>query len=113
MVFSSLTFLCVFLPTVFLLYYLTPSVRMQNILLIVASLVFYAYGEPVYILLMLFSILINYGFGLLLEKAEMMTVWRRATVITAVFVNLGVLFVFKYLDLTIKTLSQISHKEFP
>ena len=49
MVFSSMTFLCVFLPVVFLLYYLLPGLRVRNGLLIIASLLFYAYGEPVYV----------------------------------------------------------------
>ena len=59
MVFSSLVFLCIFLPAVFLLYSAIPNLKVRNGLLIVASLVFYAYGEPVYVLLMLFSSVLN------------------------------------------------------
>ena len=55
MVFSSLTFLCIFLPVTLLLYRLMPSTAAKNVLLLAASLVFYAYGEPVYVLLMLAS----------------------------------------------------------
>ena len=64
MVFSSLVFICVFLPVVFLLNLLIPPVRGKNALLIVASLVFYAYGEPVYIVLMIVSTLVNWALGL-------------------------------------------------
>jgi len=67
MVFSSLSFLCIFLPVVMLFYYLLPTLWIKNALLIVASLLFYAYGEPVYIVLMIFSTMINYLFGRMLE----------------------------------------------
>ena len=50
MVFSSMVFMCVFLPVVLVLYYLLPTLRLKNFLLIIASLLFYAYGEPVYVL---------------------------------------------------------------
>ena len=67
MVFSSLAFLCIFLPAVFLLSCAIPSIRAKNWLLISASLVFYSYGEPVYVLLMLASALMNYVLGRLVE----------------------------------------------
>ena len=60
MVFSSLVFLSVFLPTVLLCYWLLPSIAGKNILLLAASLFFYAYGEPVYVFLMLASSLFHY-----------------------------------------------------
>ena len=60
MVFSSLIFLCIFLPIVYILHLIIPSIRWKNGLLIVVSLLFYAYGEPVYVLLMILSTLINY-----------------------------------------------------
>ena len=66
MVFSSMTFLCVFLPAVFLLYYVIPSLACRNLLLIIFSLLFYAYGEPVYVMLMIVSTVMNYVFGRLL-----------------------------------------------
>ena len=68
MVFSSIPFLCVFLPAVLILCCVLPSIRWKNGLLIVASLLFYAYGEPVYVILMIISTLANYGFGLLLGR---------------------------------------------
>ncbi|MDR0515038.1 MAG: hypothetical protein LBG81_07760 [Coriobacteriaceae bacterium] len=68
MVFSSLSFICVFLPLVFGAYALVPSLKAKNGILIVVSLVFYAYGEPVYVLLMLASSLMNYAFGRLIAR---------------------------------------------
>lgn len=64
MVFSSLVFLCVFLVGVFLLYTVMPSLKVKNALLIIASLGFYAYGEPVYVFLMLLSSVMNYLYAL-------------------------------------------------
>ena len=68
MVFSSLLFLYIFLPICIGAYYLVRSLRAKNAVLIAASLVFYAWGEPVYVLLLVFSAAMNYGFGLLMEK---------------------------------------------
>lgn len=110
MVFSSLTFICVFLPIVLLLYYAFPSLMIRNTLLIIASLFFYAYGEPVYIVLMLFSIFINYGFGRMLESDRKLV--RRGIVVIAVIVNLGVLFIFKYADMFLETINRIGNKNF-
>lgn len=111
MVFSSMTFLCVFLPVVFLLYYMLPSLRIRNGLLIIASLLFYAYGEPVYVLLMLFSIGMNYIFGRMLGIRS--NTGKKAVVVSAVFINLGMLFVFKYTDMVLSTINQISHSDLP
>ena len=68
MVFSSIVFLSVFLPAVFLLYTVIPSLKVRNGLLIAASLAFYAYGEPVYVLLMLFSSVLNYLCALWVDR---------------------------------------------
>lgn len=59
MIFSSLEFLCVFFPVVFVVYCIFPSIKLKNMLLIVASLMFYAYGEPVYVVLMFGSAFFN------------------------------------------------------
>lgn len=111
MVFSSMTFLCVFLPVVFLLYSVLPSIPVKNGLLIIASLLFYAYGEPKYVLLMIFSIVMNYLFGRLLDSENERL--RRMIVGLAVCVNLALFFVFKYLDMVLKTVNQISHSSIP
>ena len=55
MVFSSMIFLCVFLPVVFVLHQILPGIRAKNAMLLITSLLFYAYGEPVYVLLMMGS----------------------------------------------------------
>ena len=70
MVFSSITFICIFLPAVFLLNLVLPSIKAKNILLVAASLVFYAFGEPVYVFLMLASVAINYVFGIFLDRGD-------------------------------------------
>lgn len=112
MVFSSMTFLCVFLPTVFLLYYLLPSLQIKNGLLIIASLLFYAYGEPVYVLLMLVSIVMNYLFGLMLA-ADRSVKFKRWTVGISVVANLSLLFVFKYMDMMIETVNRLTGENIP
>ena len=91
MVFSSLVFVCIFLPVVLILHTVVKNRTLQNCLLLAASLLFYTYGEPVYILLMLISTLLNYLFALLLNRQR--SKWILAL---AVAVNLGLLGVFKY-----------------
>ncbi len=96
MVFSSLTFLFYFLPAALILYALTPS-KLRNFTLLVVSLVFYAWGEPRYVVIMLVSVLAGYVFALLCEKAKgdlMRRIWRGC----AVAVTLGFLIYFKYAD---------------
>ena len=109
MVFSSLTFICIFLPVVFLLYYIVPSIHLKNALLIIASLLFYAYGEPVYVVLMVISTVLNYIFGLLLKGDGEKTVGRKFILFLAVIVNLGLLGVFKYADMAVSTVNQLAH----
>ncbi|MDO5146404.1 MAG: MBOAT family protein [Eubacteriales bacterium] len=110
MVFSSLVFICVFLPAVFLLYYIMPGRRMKNMLLIVASLLFYSYGEPVYIILMLFSILFNYLMGIGVERTRSQ---RKFVLTLAVLGNLGMLGFFKYAVFVIGNLNQIFGIDIP
>jgi alginate O-acetyltransferase complex protein AlgI len=114
MVFSSLTFLCVFLPVVFLAYLVLPNKHVRNALLIVASLVFYAYGEPVYVLLMLASSTMNWLFGLAIgRRRAAATSSARAAVprcndklllIIAIVANLAILAIFKYAGMAAETL---------
>ena len=103
MVFSSLTFLCVFLPAVFLLYTVIPNLRVRNALLIIASLVFYAYGEPIYVLLMIFSSVLNYICALFVRSGKRGK--NRAVLVLAVIVNLGILAVFKYTGFFVSSLN--------
>lgn len=91
MVFSSLLFLYAFLPVCLLLYFLVPGLTGKNIVLLFASLVFYAWGEPVYVFLMLAVAALNWGFGLLLGKKR-----SKGLLALCVALNLASLVVFKY-----------------
>ena len=101
MLFSSITFIIYFFPIVFIVYYaISFSRNLQNVWLLLASLVFYAWGEPVYVFLMIGSILVNACFGLLLslgnKKERKRSKFKKAVLIIAVAGNIGILFVFKY-----------------
>ena len=102
MVFSSLVFLCLFLPVVLILHTVVPNRKFQNGLLLVASLLFYAYGEPVYVFLMLISALCNYGFAWFLDKYQ-----KKVFLVLAVVVNLGLLGVFKYTGFLLSNLNAV------
>ena len=109
MVFSSLTFLFLFFPIVIGVYYLCPR-ALRNLWLLAASLLFYAWGEPVYIRLMVASILFNYLSGLgvaALQKREKKGI-AKALLILCVVGNIGALGVFKYADLLIGTINGIA-----
>ena len=93
MVFSSLAFLFVFMPIIFLLYCVCANDHLRNALLIISSLFFYAYGEPIAVFIMLISIFLNYLFGLMCSCSRFV---RLTGLIAAVIVNIGLLFVFKY-----------------
>ena len=95
MLFSSNTFLFGFLPAVVVLYYLCPR-RYRNVLLLVSSLIFYGWGEPKYVLLMLVSILLNYFCGLAAGKRQTQQRSTRGVLIVGVVLNLGMLGFFKY-----------------
>ena len=104
MLFSSLTFLFAFLPATLILYFLAKD-KYKNYVLLVASLVFYAWGEPKYIILMLLSIIFNYFIARLIDKKRKNKKLSRALLWTAVIVNIGALFIFKYLDFAIYNLN--------
>ena len=109
MVFSSLTFLFLFFPIVMGVYYLCPR-ALRNLWLLAVSLLFYAWGEPVYIRLMVASILFNYLCGLgvaALQKREKKGI-AKALLILCVVGNIGALGVFKYADLLIGTINGIA-----
>lgn len=92
MVFSSLTFLCIFLVSVIILDRILPKTQLKNAILLLASLVFYAYGEPVFVLLMLASSALNYIWALLIDRFSARKVFLTLSVIT----NLGALVFYKY-----------------
>ena len=105
MVFSSTTFLFLFLPVCLILYYLLPGKTAKNIVLLVFSLLFYAWGEPVYIILMLLSIGFNFFMGLFMDKVPE---WKKAILILSVIVNIGLLMFFKYYGLFVDTFNQVT-----
>ena len=107
MVFSSLVFLFIFFIAVLALYYVIPNRKYRNIVLCVISLLFYGWGEPVYLLLMIFSIFMNYGAGLLIDRFREKPDKSRAVLIAAVAVNLLMLAVFKYTGFVIDTVKSI------
>lgn len=104
MVFSSTVFLFAFLPLTLAGYYLFPK-RARNVFLTIVSLLFYAWGEPKFVLVMLASILANYAFGLFVRKEDGSC--RKWVVTLSVVANLSLLFVFKYLDFTIENLNHL------
>lgn len=110
MVFSSLEFLCIFLPAVFLLYTVIPSHKVRNGLLIAVSLVFYAYGEPVYVLLMILSSLVNYLCAMWIDRAGTL---KKLPLIIAVVLNLGTLAVFKYTGMMVTSFNAVSGLSVP
>ncbi len=106
MVFSSLLFLGLFLPVTLGLYYLNKNITYRNIVLLIASLIFYAWGEPVLVLVMLFSAFVAYLSGFGIEK------WRgkwgaKASLIAALVVDIGLLGVFKYTGFFISNINAI------
>ncbi len=106
MIFSSLLFLFVFLAVVLILYYAIPNRLYRNIVLCVASLFFYAWGEPVCVILMIISILLNYAAGMIIGKCRANNDPRgaKAALIVAVVINLLMLGLFKYIPLVHDTL---------
>ena len=108
MVFSSPLFLCFYLPAVLLVYYMTP-LRWRNAVLLVFNLIFYGWGEPVYILIMFLSIAIDYTHGMLVEKAKRRGRDGRAqaAVCSSVLFNLALLFFFKYWDFLAESLAAV------
>ncbi len=95
MVFSSLVFLFLFFPLVLFLYFYSKNIKVKNLVLFIFSLLFYAWGEPIYILLMLFSIFVNYIGAILIDKSK--DIKRKVYFITLVVINLLMLGYFKYI----------------
>lgn len=113
MVFSSLLFLYAYLPAVLLVYYLLPR-RAKNLWLLLASLLFYAWGEPICVLLMIFSILSAYWFGLAIAKHRADRPRRaRMWLILSIVTGLSLLFFFKYYVFFADTLETLVHLSLP
>ena len=111
MVFSSLTFLFLFLPAVLLVYFAVPR-QGKNAVLFLFSLLFYAWGEPIYVCLMIFSTILDYTCGRLVEKYRG-TSKQKIGLIISICVNLGLLFFFKYTDFFIVTINGVFGASIP
>ncbi len=104
MVFSNLIFLYLFLPFCLAAYFLCRGIRAKNAVLLVFSLVFYAWGEPVYLLLMIAAAAINWGCGLLLQKKR-----KKLWLVLALVLDLGGLAVFKYAGFLVENFNALFH----
>lgn len=104
MVFSSLLFLFRFLPAVLILYYIAPR-KLRNVILLLFSLFFYAWGEPKYVFLMLFTITMDFFIGKGIDKAKKEGNQKKAKrfLMTSILVDLSILGFFKYADFLIGT----------
>ena len=111
MLFSGATFLYAFLPVVILLYFLSPK-KLKNYVLLIASLVFYFFGEPVYVLLLIFSSLSDWLHSLYIEKHRG-TKAAKTALISSVVINLAMLGFFKYIDFFIGTVNGIFKTNIP
>lgn len=107
MVFSSVIFLCGFLPLMIAGYYLAPGDRLKNWLLLLGSLFFYAWGEPKYVFLMLFSITGNFFGGLWIHRQKCRGKSARLLLLLSILFNLGLLFYFKYSTFLLESLSRL------
>ncbi|WP_297378103.1 MBOAT family O-acyltransferase [uncultured Helcococcus sp.] len=106
MLFSSPVFVFIFLPIIILINLLLP-IKLSNIWLLLASLVFYAWGEPVYIILLLISSLVNYFFAILIKKNDEKKPAKKAYLTLNIIFNLGLLGVFKYSNFVIDTINNL------
>ena len=112
MVFSSLTFICVFLPAVLLLYNLSRNITYRNVILTASSLVFYAWGEPSFIILLIAATIVNYCLALGIDR------WRgkaghKLLFALAVVFDIGMIGVFKYAAFVMGSINAVFHLSFP
>lgn len=111
MLFSSITFLYVFLPCVLIFYFAVPK-KFKNSVLLISGLLFYAWGEPKYVFLMIGAILFNYICGIIIENNRE-KVFAKITLTSSIIVNLGMLAYFKYTDFFIDSFNLLFNIELP
>ena len=111
MLFSSIPFLYYFLPAVLIVYFLVPK-YLKNTVLLLFSLVFYGWGEPKYVVLMVASILMFYGCGLAIGRAKEQK-WKKFWLIVSVVVSLGLLGIFKYADFFVSSVNAATGLSIP
>ena len=105
MLFTSISFLYYFLPALIIIYFITPK-KYKNIILLIASLLFYFYGEPKYVFLMIAEIIIAYIGAILIDKYKNQS---KNILITTLFIHVFLLIIFKYTDFIIQTINDISN----
>lgn len=106
MLFSSIPFLYYFVPIVFVLYFLVPN-KFKNFILLVASLFFYAWGEPSYVIIMIGVSIIGYVFGLLIERFRERKFLSKLFMILSIIITFGILALFKYADFIISNINTL------
>lgn len=111
MVFSSLVFLYGFLPLCFILYFLRPSINYRNWVLVILSLLFYAWGEPLYVLLLMFSAFLNYLLGQTIGGWKRQERDTKPLLWLAVAINLGFLGYFKYTGFLVENINAVTGLE--
>ena len=110
MVFSSLMFLYIFLPVVLILYFISPM-KIKNLIIFVSGILFYAWGEPVCVFIMLLSTVVDYTAGIFMHKFDDNQKKRTICLIVSVAMNIGLLALFKYSDFIIDTVNAIFNLE--
>ena len=108
MVFSSLTFLGIFLPLALFFNFLTKNIRVKNFFLLIFSLIFYSWGEPIWVLAMLFTTTINYICGLYIDKVQSQRA-KKIVLAIGTIASLAILFYFKYAGFVADTFSSITN----
>lgn len=106
MVFSSLTFIFMFLPVVMLIYYIVPE-KVRNLFILLSGLFFYAWGEPIYVFVLILSTLIDYFAGLVMDKFNDSPAVRRCALVASVIMNLSLLGFFKYSAFIVENINNI------
>jgi len=96
LVFSSLMFLFIFLPITLLFYYASRGITIRNVILLISSLIFYAWGEPVYIIIMILTTIFDYMAGIIIDKLQNRPRAMKGVLVASIIVNLGILGFFKY-----------------
>lgn len=112
MVFSSIPFLFFFLPISLIFYFIVPN-KLKNYCLLFFSLIFYAWGEPIYILLMIFSSVVDYFNGILITKYKNNKRKKKIFLVASIVINLALLSIFKYGDFFISSINQIFSLSIP
>lgn len=112
MIFSSLTFLFLFLPACIIVYFISPNLKIKNLVLLVFSLFFYAWGEPIWVILLIFSGSVDFTIGKLINRYR--NNWKsKLALISSLVINLGLLSIFKYNNFIIDNINALFQSNIP